>query len=379
MSENGQTNPSGSHSQSRTVSTGEGGDPEVGTVQSETIQRLDKIITEYSNQRVALHDVSQSIRTTLADNPALTDTQHTQSFKLYEGRLEQAVAARVQAIARGERLQPKRDPNGDPAPEDGPRQPNPDGEVRAPIEVSAQSNPDYLFTGAVQGSSTKQTGEDERVDRGLYTWNWDKPGGGRPWKNVDRDLLSMSDKTHLRNAYAANIKQAVRDLEAQRKILDFPPTLWRDILANCHIDFGTLLEDRFSRTTTYDEKIDIGDEAELTTKKSGKPKVKISNHPQWMYAWSKYRKAVTYTFPHRSDKLGTYEDHIIGLFNSDLNPLHCIEYDQAARKYLHGNHIDFSQVDRLATIGQQIFYPRTGGGGISRIEGRNSGSSNFMS
>ena len=54
-----------------------------------------------------------------------------------------------------------------------------------------------------------------------------------------------------------------------------------------------------------------------------------------MYAWSKYKKAVIWAFPHRADELMTYEEHIIDLFNSDFDPLYCIGYDQAAQKFLH--------------------------------------------
>ena len=60
MSDNGQTNPSGRQNQSHTVST---------------------------------HHLI------LSENPTLTDEQRAQSFKVYEGRLEQAAAAHVQAIA----------------------------------------------------------------------------------------------------------------------------------------------------------------------------------------------------------------------------------------------------------------------------------------
>ena len=84
-----------------------------------------------------------------------------------------------------------------------------------------------------QGSSLKQIGEEEGTEWGEYTWNWDKLGGGTPWKNVDTDSLSISDKTHLlHNTYATNIKQAVQSLEAQHHIPDFLPTLWHDVLAD---------------------------------------------------------------------------------------------------------------------------------------------------
>ena len=64
-----------------------------------------------------------------------------------------------------------------------------------------------------------------------------------------------------------------------------------------------LLKDQYSNTTTFDDLIDLGEGFELTTKKPAKPKVKISNHLQWMYAWSKYRTAIVmnYTQPLHMD------------------------------------------------------------------------------
>ena len=170
-------------------------------------------------------------------------------------------------------------------------------------------------------SSLRSISKEEGTECGEYAWNWNKPGGGPPWKNTDQDLLSVSDKTHLlHNAYAANIKQAIQSLKAQRNIPDFLPILWCKVLANQPVNFGALLEDRYSNTTTFNDLIDLGEGFELTTKKPANPKTKISNHSQWMYAWSKYRTAITWAFPHRMAEVYMYEKHIIRPFNSDLNP-----------------------------------------------------------
>ena len=155
MSENEHTNPSGSQNQSRTVSATaggpQGGDTDFGVVQSETIKRLDEVVVEYSAQRVALRAALESIHDILSENPTLTGEQRAQSSKLYEGRLEQAVAARIQAIARGERLQPEQSRDAAPAPADGVRESNPDGEARPTVEAAVKLNPNYLFS--LQSSS----------------------------------------------------------------------------------------------------------------------------------------------------------------------------------------------------------------------------------
>ena len=271
----------------------------------------------------------------------------------------------MQAIAQGEHMCPELR-NADPAPENGLGQPAADGEAGPAIEGTAKPNLNYLFTlqlGPGQSSnSLRQIGEEEGTECGEYAWNWNKLGGGLPWKNADQDLLLISDKTHLlRNAYAANIKRAVQSLEAQRNIPDFPPILWRKVLANWPVDFRALLEDQYSNTTTFNDSINLGEGFELTTKKPAKPRTKILNHSQWMYAWSKYKTAVTWAFPHRMAELSMYEKHIIRRFNSDLDPTLCIQYDQAAHKFLFANQLAFSEMSLLSNLSQEIFLPHTGG------------------
>ena len=104
MSDNGQTNPSRLHSQSHPAGATTGGDPNIRTVQSETITQLDKVVIEYTVQHILLHTVFESIHTILSENPPLTDEQCAQSLKIYKSRLKQAATAQVQAITQVEHL-----------------------------------------------------------------------------------------------------------------------------------------------------------------------------------------------------------------------------------------------------------------------------------
>ncbi len=54
-----------------------------------------------------------------------------------------------------------------------------------------------------------------------------------------------------------------------------------------------------SRTTTYNDIINLGDNVELSTKVSAKSKTKITNDMQWNYAWMKYSAAVLFAYPHK--------------------------------------------------------------------------------
>ena len=88
MSDNGQSNPSRSHSQSHMVSTAggpQGENRDTRIVQSETIKQLNNVVAEYTVQQLGLHPAFRSINAILAENPTLTDEQHAQSIKLYEG------------------------------------------------------------------------------------------------------------------------------------------------------------------------------------------------------------------------------------------------------------------------------------------------------
>ena len=61
----------------------------------------------------------------------------------------------------------------------------------------------------------------------------EKPGGGPPWQDDEEGSLSTIDKTYLLwNVYTINIKRALQSLKSQRGVLDFPPVLWQDVLAN---------------------------------------------------------------------------------------------------------------------------------------------------
>ena len=89
MSENGHTNPSGSQSQSHTVSATaggpQGGDTNFGIIQSETIKCLNEVVIEYLAQWVALCAALESIHVILSESPTLTSEQCAQSSKLYKG------------------------------------------------------------------------------------------------------------------------------------------------------------------------------------------------------------------------------------------------------------------------------------------------------
>ena len=301
------------------------------TIQNETSRQLEEVINLYATQRVPVDVAFLSLMTILNKNPTLTEEQFTEGYNLYREELEQVLAAAEQAhaISQGKR------------------------ELGTPLENANEPNLNLLFglkpNSEQQGGSLKRISEEESPDRGEYAWNWKKPGGGPPWRDVDEKLLSDADKTHLlRNAYTTNINRALQSLERQRNIPDFPPFLWRDVLSNRQVEFGALLEDRYSIFTTYENTIDLGNGVELRIPRANESKYKISNHAQWMYAWMKYREAVCWAFPHRKDELETYEEHITGRFDPDLNPIPTIEYDQAARKYFHAHqHFSFAQTNHL--------------------------------
>ena len=372
MSDNEQaplTSEAQNQSRTASTSTGEarGRDNDGGEIQSETIGRLNQIVSDYIAQRVTMHEGCRLLASALNDNAILTDEQRAETYNRFGERLEQAAATRARAIARGERER-NQPPGPEPFGEDEPGQSNTDDQARPPAQVLPQSNPNPLSLGSrsdPQGSALKRTGDEEGNERGDYAWNWKKLGGGPPWRDDEEATLSTVDKTYLlRNVYTVNIKRALQSLESQRGVPDFPPVLWRDVLANRQVDFGVLAEDRHSRTTVYDNVIDLGDNVELTTKAGTKSKTKVTNDSQWNYAWTKYSEAVLFAYPHRKDELFKYGRHILGRFLSNLDTLLNIEYDLAARKFFHGHQdLSFADLDELSALSFEIFLPQSQRGG----------------
>ena len=91
-----------------------------------------------------------------------------------------------------------------------------------------------------------------------------------------------------------------------------------------------LVKDHFSRITTYDEVIDLGNNFELLMKRVGKSKSKITSDLDWFYAWVRYTTAVLWAYPHWQSELNHYGQHIIRQFMAGLDPHNNVEYDQAA-------------------------------------------------
>src|SRR5258708_26051755 len=117
----------------------------------------------------------------------------------------------MQAIACGG-CEPNCTPSrADPSGEDGAQESDVDDEVGAPIEDLPGPGPRGILTLRPRqegwGAILKWTSNDEGNDRGDYAWNWDKPGGGPPWQDIEGAILLVAEKTHLlQNTYIINIK-----------------------------------------------------------------------------------------------------------------------------------------------------------------------------
>ncbi len=68
-------------------------------MQIETIKELDEIVSAFIAQKSSIHDACQLLTTTLDENPSLTGEQCSATYRTYGGCLEEAYAARMQAIA----------------------------------------------------------------------------------------------------------------------------------------------------------------------------------------------------------------------------------------------------------------------------------------
>src|SRR6266436_9199625 len=96
-----QSQPRFSNSGNEGPSKGKG---KASAVQTEMIKELDEIVTDFIAQNSSIHDACRFLNIALDENPSLTTEQRSDAYRMYGQRLEEAYAAEMRAIARGERL-----------------------------------------------------------------------------------------------------------------------------------------------------------------------------------------------------------------------------------------------------------------------------------
>jgi hypothetical protein len=136
---------------------------------------------------------------------------------------------------------------------------------------------------------------------------------------------------------------------------EFPPHLWKDILANHLIDFRHPIDHRQTHTLRYDDAVDLRNGIEIFSGANTQSKTKLSTDGQWLQAWNLYAEAVVSAFPHRGAELQIYHRHIIRRFNATGAAL-TLEYDQAARKFLHTSpHLSFANIGEFQEVLHDIY------------------------
>jgi hypothetical protein len=136
---------------------------------------------------------------------------------------------------------------------------------------------------------------------------------------------------------------------------EFPPHLWKDILANRLIDFGHLVDHKQTHALRYDDAVDLGNGIEIFLGANTRSKTKLLSDGQWSQAWDLYAEAVVWAYPHRNAELQTYRRHIVRRFNATGAVL-TIEYDQAARKFFHTNpQFSFNNIGELQDVLHDVY------------------------
>src|SRR5258708_28360334 len=78
------------------------GKGKASAVQTEMMKELDEIVTNFIPQNSSTHDACRFLNIALDENPSLTTEQCSDAYRMYGQRREEAYAAGMWAIARGE-------------------------------------------------------------------------------------------------------------------------------------------------------------------------------------------------------------------------------------------------------------------------------------
>lgn len=216
----------------------------------------------------------------------------------------------------------------------------PDDEDR---ESDHDSNPDDVPPPA---SRPVTLGANKRPYSGqdLFGIN-DVDDGSRPAKRtIDESMFPFYRRVHRVNIdpvlaltvkykanYSLDLTLSVNRFLSQPDVPEFPRSLWTHVIAGGYVDLDRVLSSIFSLEGDTRETKRIGD-FEVQTEHA-KLSRRVTDHGQWIVAFTRYERAVVYAYPHRDDELRSYLHHIGDLFTHTAAAYHyrVINYDKAVR------------------------------------------------
>ena len=179
-----------------------------------------------------------------------------------------------------------------------------------------------------QLSDGEPTSKKPKSDESEYAWVAAKKG--KPV--LLSDNLSKTLKLELLDVYTVDPKAAKRSLTNQPDCPEFPDSEWKNVISGRAVNLDAVLTGQLS-TTNDDLKTEKFGDFEVTFGAVEPTKI-VKDGGDWLIAWNKTVRAITFAFPHRHSELTSYGEYIINLFSVTHPTVHnrVIAFDKAVRR-----------------------------------------------
>ncbi|KDQ15046.1 hypothetical protein BOTBODRAFT_174228 [Botryobasidium botryosum FD-172 SS1] len=163
-----------------------------------------------------------------------------------------------------------------------------------------------------------------KVDVGLLPWYKPEPSPSEPSSDVEKTRRLIAN-------YTRDLKQVKLDLLNSAHCPSFPDTEWTNVLSGKFVDLDRVLSGMYSIDPDDRESHSFG--GYTITSGSSKPARQVTEHGQWINTWTRAAQALLFAFPHQSEELQIYQEHINDLFAALPRSMHpnVIRYDKAVR------------------------------------------------
>ncbi|KDQ08111.1 hypothetical protein BOTBODRAFT_94572, partial [Botryobasidium botryosum FD-172 SS1] len=182
------------------------------------------------------------------------------------------------------------------------------------------------------------------------------------------------EKTRLLIAnYTRDLKQVKLNLLNSEHCPAFPDTEWTNVLSGRFIELDRVLSGMYSVDPDDRESHSFG--TYMISSGSTKPAKQVTEHGQWINAWTRAAQAILFAFPHRAEELQVYQEHINDLFAALPRSMHSnvISYDRAVRVQA-ATRRDVALSDTGAFVHLHLLWIQTQGA-ANRSQEQSSGSS----
>ncbi|KAI0737009.1 hypothetical protein BC629DRAFT_1301167, partial [Irpex lacteus] len=163
----------------------------------------------------------------------------------------------------------------------------------------------------------------------------------------------LRETLRCKEIYSRDVTASKQTLVCQPDCPQLPDPIWTDVIMSRFVDLDRIFSALHSIDGDIAETYKVGD-LELSAGPS-KPKKHIATSGEWTSAFERYKQAVVYCYPHRSQELNDYAFHVNRQFAAvgEGNAIRVIHYDRAVRaEASRGNRTlltDFAEWNHLYT------------------------------